>query len=319
MTTAGRDVDGRTADRGVTVQVANDRRCVLGEGPVWDPVRRRVMWVDISNGLILSGTLHDDGTVSTDDEVAVGGTVGAVAVSPSGEWVIAGTDGLLFRRPGGEIVAGPRIVDDATVRRLNDGKPDPAGDFVVGTLALDDAAAGLERLVRVDGAGLVHPIDDDLTLSNGLAWSRDGDVMYSVDTLRRVVYARQYRPGVGPTGARRDHLRFENGFPDGMCIDAEGCLWIAMWGLGEVRRYSPVGDLLSVVHVPAPHVSSVAFAGDDLNTLLITTATEDLDEADIVTYPMSGCLFTIKPGVRGLHQPLWNGVVATTPRKARSR
>ena len=96
-----------------------------------------------------------------------------------------------------------------------------------------------------------------------------------------------------------------------MCLDAEEHLWIAMWGLGEVHRYTPDGELVAIVEVPAPHTSSVAFAGAELDTLVITTATQDLTDSQRAEFPHSGRLFTVRPGVRGLPQPFWNGRSAT--------
>ena len=135
-------------------------------------------------------------------------------------------------------------------------------------------------------------IDDDLTLSNGLAWSPDGSVLYSVDTTPGIVYARPYNAVSGAWGERAVALRIANGgSPDGLCIDAAGNLWIAIWGAGQVRCYTPGGELVAAVEVPAPHVTSVAFVGPELDTLLITSARED-------DSPSAGHLFTTRiPGV----------------------
>jgi sugar lactone lactonase YvrE len=134
--------------------------------------------------------------------------------------------------------------------------------------------------------------------------------MYSVDTVRRVVYARSYDAATGATGDRRVHIAFDEGYPDGMCSDAAGYLWIAMWGRGEVRRYTPAGDLEQTLPVPAPNVSSVAFAGAELDTLIITTATQDLTEDQLAAAPLSGKLFSARPAVPGLPVPLWRGIPA---------
>ena len=134
-------------------------------------------------------------------------------------------------------------------------------------------------------------LDDDLTLSNGLAWTADGLAMYSIDTMRRVVFARPYDPVTGEVGRRAEWLTFANGLPDGMCLDAEEHLWIAMWGLGQVHRYTPDGELVAIVEVPAPHTSSVAFAGAELDTLVVTTATQDLTDCSAPSSAL-GRLFT---------------------------
>jgi sugar lactone lactonase YvrE len=194
---------------------------------------------------------------------------------------------------------GRRLLPRASGRRLNDGKPDPAGRFVVGTLSLTGDASSSEELFVVRAEGLDR-IDADLTLSNGLAWSADGGTLYSVDTNRRVVFRRPWSVADGTWGERTTHLSFATGYPDGICLDAEEHLWAAMWGLGEVRRYAPDGALVTTISVPAPHTSSVAFAGPDLDVLVITTASRDLAGDDLARHPAAGALFTVRPGVRGL-------------------
>ncbi|MFP3712666.1 SMP-30/gluconolactonase/LRE family protein [Puerhibacterium sp. TATVAM-FAB25] len=289
------------------VQVANPQVHELAEGPVWDPVRERLLWVDIRRGLVFSGELRDDGTVDVVDEVAFGGTVGAVAVSAEGDWVVAGGEQLLLRDPAGVVRPGPRILPPGSGRRLNDGKPDPAGRFLVGSLHLEDDDPTEELLAVLDADGTVRVLDDDLTLSNGLAWTADGTRMYSIDTLRRTVYVRDYGARTGAVGPRTTFLTVDDGHPDGMCLDAEEHLWIAMYGLGQVRRYSPAGELVATIEVPAQNVSCVAFAGPRLDTLVITTATQDLTPDQLAELPDSGRLFTATPGVRGLPLPLWSG------------
>ncbi|MFP3463893.1 SMP-30/gluconolactonase/LRE family protein [Leifsonia sp. SIMBA_070] len=285
--------------------LATDEAFFLAEGPLWDPIRSRLLWVDIPSGTVLVGTLRADSTIDIVDRVSVNETAGAVAVAQRGEWLIAGGHRLIVVDPHGGVLPLAPLVDGP--RRFNDGKPDPAGRYVVGTLSLEGGSV-TEKLLQVDSNGSVRVIDDDLTLSNGLAWTGDGSILYSVDTERRVVFRRGYDVATGETGSRDVFLTFDKGYPDGMTIDSEDHLWIAMWGIGEVRCYSPDGRLVEVVTVPAPHTSSVCFAGPDLATLVITTATQDLDEVQREEFPLSGRLFTIKPGVRGLPQPLWAGM-----------
>lgn len=279
----------------------------LAEGPVWDAVRSRLLWVDIEDGRIFSAELRDDGTLAIEETVHIPETVGAVAVSPEGAWVIAGSRGLLFRDTSGRITPGPAILPDESARRLNDGKPDPAGRFLVGSLALHGASSH-EILVAIHSDGSLRTIDDDLQLSNGITWSTDGTTLYSVDTERQVVFRRDYDASTGRTGPRQTLLSFDSGYPDGITIDADDHLWIAMWGLGEVRRYSPSGTLAEIVRVPAPHVTCAAFAGPALDTLVITTATQNLTDEQHAQYPFSGHIFTIKPAVGGIPLPLWSGI-----------
>jgi sugar lactone lactonase YvrE len=186
---------------------------------------------------------------------------------------------------------------------MNDGAVDPSGRYVVGTLALQGDSER-EELVRLEHDGSLTVIDDDLTLSNGLAWAVDGTRMYSVDTLRRTVYVRNY-PDLSE---RRVHLVIRDGYPDGIAMDTEDHLWVALWGAGAVHRYSPAGELVERVEVPAPHTSSVTFAGDDLRTLVVTTAYDQLTDDDRAKFPDSGCLFTTRVDVTGTPPTPWETI-----------
>jgi len=285
---------------------ATEERYILAEGPFWDAPRERLLWVDIEAGFVLSGRLHEDGRIEDVSTVAFPGRVGAVASSEDGDWIVA-VDGELLRRSRlGAVTHGPRLVPADSGRRLNDGKPDPSGRYLVGTLSMV-GDTGSEELFVVDGDG-VRTLDDDVTLSNGLAWACDGRTLYSIDTGAGVVYRRPWDPATSEAGPREELLRItDGGFPDGMTIDAEDHLWVAIWGAGQVRRYTPAGTLDRVVEVPASFVSSVAFAGEDLGTLVITTSLRDLDERGRAEQPDAGRLFTLRPGVRGAPQPLWSG------------
>jgi sugar lactone lactonase YvrE len=285
--------------------VASEDAHQLAEGPVWDAPRRRLLWVDIHGRAIFEGQLNGD-TIEVLAKHSFDGMVGAVAVSAEGALLVAEQETLTVIEPDGSRVPGPRIVPAGERRRCNDGNTDPAGRFLIGTLSLDETSRSThETLSRVEFDGSLSCLDDDLTLSNGLAWSADGTRFYSIDTLRQIVFVRSYEPGSGEFGERQVHLEFTDGFPDGCAMDAEDHLWLAMWGLGEVRRYSPDGSLAATVPVPAPHTSAVAFAGEDLDVLVITTATSELTAERHHDNPDSGRLFTYRPGVRGLPISPW--------------
>lgn len=286
--------------------VAHPRIHSLGEGPFWDAARARLLWVDIVEGLVLAGTLDATGRIEIVDETVMDETVGAVAAAVDGGLLVAGTERLLACAADGSVREVARLLDSDGTRRLNDGSPDPAGRYVVGTLSRGGPST-TEQLFVVEPDGSARVLDDDLTLSNGLAWSRDGSRLFSVDTLRGRIHVRDYDVATGTAGRRATFLELADGFPDGICLDADDHLWVAVWGLGEVRRYTPAGGLDRVITVPAPHTSAVAFAGPDLRTLVITTATEGLTAEQRAAWPDSGRLFTIDPGVAGLPQPLWRG------------
>ncbi|MEU4422374.1 SMP-30/gluconolactonase/LRE family protein [Actinoplanes sp. NPDC024001] len=274
---------------------AGDQIHFLGEGPVWDAARERLLWVDIEAGEVHEGRLETDGRVRRTRGWSFPETVGAIAVAAGGDLLVAERGSLTHLHSDGTRTPLARVLPEGRAGRLNDGAVDPAGRFLVGSLGGDR-----EVLVRFENGGCTT-IDDDLTLSNGLAWSPDGRLFYSVDTISRTVFVRDY-----PDGARRELFTLTDGHPDGLCVDAAGDLWLAVWGGGRVEHRSPTGELLGVVEVDAPHTTSVAFAGPGLDVLVITTATEHLSAADLIAHPDSGRLFTARVGATGLPTPYWN-------------
>lgn len=277
----------------------------LGEGPVWDGVRDRLLWVDIEAGAVLEGRLDGD-RIEVTGRTEFGCLVGAVAVSLDGRMLVAAQERLVMVDLDGTRVDGPRIVPVGEPRRLNDGKTDPAGNFLVGTMSLKPPSHR-ECLVRLERDWAVTGIDDDLGLSNGLAWPADGGRLFSVDSAARTVWVRDYDAVTGTVGRRRPFLRLGEGHPDGICMDADDHLWMAVWGSGEIRRIAPDGSVVGRIRVPAPHTSSVAFAGDDLDLLVITTAISELTDEQLRRYPESGRVFTVRVDVPGLPVTPWNG------------
>jgi sugar lactone lactonase YvrE len=277
---------------------------VHAEGPFWDSPRDQLLWVDILAGLVLLGELDPDGTITETTRVRFPHLVGAVASAAGGEWLVAGQDGMIVRSAAGELSDGAALLPAGSGRRLNDGKPDPQGRYLVGTLPLEGSSTTEELYLLEDRA--VRVIDDDLTLSNGLAWSADGSLMYSIDSETQTIFTRPWGEA-GPAGPRGVFVSLDDGYPDGMTIDAEEHVWVAVWGRGELRRFAPSGRLVETIAVPAPHTSSVAFAGPGLRTLVVTTSVKDLTDDQLDRFPDSGRLFTLEPDVPGLPQPLWAG------------
>lgn len=279
------------------------QRHVLAEGPVWVTETSSLIWVDVERGSVFEGTIIG-GVVEPTRQLDFDGRVGSAVPSEDGGILVAMENRLILVTPDGTRLNGPAIVAPGVASRANDGACDPAGRFLIGTLALD-GREGEETLHRLEPDGSLTVVDSDLTLSNGIAWSPDGALMYSTDTAPGIIWVRDYNAESGEIGTRRQHLRIEAGYPDGICTDAQGNLWVAIWGEGEVRSFDPSGHHTDTVFVDAPHVSSVAFVGDDLGTLLITTASRDLDGPDLLAYPDAGRLFLADVGTTGLPTRRW--------------
>lgn len=259
----------------------------LGESPVWDAARSKLMWVDL-----LSGTVNEHDPATGDDvAVRVEPAVTALALCAGGGryLVAAGLGVSTCTWPGTNL---HRIVLVERGERMNDGKPDPAGRFVVGTMTSDHkpGAAALYQIER----GVVRTMLEGVTNSNGLDWSPDGATLYYVDTPLGRVDAFDYDVATGAMTNRRvfADLRDVPGQPDGLTVDAAGGVWVAMArGGGCVRRFTPDGRLDHVLVLPVPNVTSLAFGGNDLGDLYITTTQLRMPADDLARWPQSGCLF----------------------------
>lgn len=255
-----------------TAQKASERTFRLAEGPIWDAPRGLVHWVEIEAGAVHTGRLTDRG-IEPIRAREFDRTVGAIALGRTGELLVAGTETLLVVDAEGEVTPGPRILPAGSGRRLNDGKCDPDGAFLVGTMQLSEEPGEDELLVRVGADRSVTTVDAGVGLSNGLAWSPDASLWYYVDTVPGEIYVR--------AGNQERHVFLRDDWdPDGICTDAGGSLWVAVYGTGEVRRFSPEGELTGVVEVASPEVTCPVFVGPGLDRLLIT-ARDGLYLADV--------------------------------------
>lgn len=258
----------------------------LGESPLWDSSRSRLLWVDI-----LDYTVHEfDPATGQDFAVRFEVPVSAVALrSDGGLLVAAGLGVATCDWPSGQLDWVAEV--DGGVR-TNDGKPDPAGRFVVGTLAAADSP-GAAALYRIEG-GATRPILHGVTISNGLDWSPDGDTLYYVDTPLGRVDAFDYDVTTGEIAGRRTFVDLHDvpGRPDGLTVDSQGGVWVAMArGGAAVRRFTPDGRAGEVIALPVPNVTSLAFGGDDLSDLYVTTSQLRLSPDDLRRWPLSGSLF----------------------------
>jgi sugar lactone lactonase YvrE len=285
---------------GVSAELALDAHAELAEGPVWDDIRRVLWWVDIN-----AGRVHRfDPTAGSDRFVEVGLPVGCVALAEDGGIAVASSEALLHLDPETGAMETVAAFDPGPVAsRSNDGKCDPNGRFWVGRLALD-RTRGAGTLSRLDASGFAA-VMGDLTIPNGLDWSVDGKRMYFVESVERTIWAFDYDLATGSLGDRRPFARLpgpglsESAVPDGLAVDADDCVWVAVWGGGCVLRLAPDGTPISRIDVPVARVSSCTFGGDDLTELFITTAWEDATRDELTAQPTAGGIYRARSGVRG--------------------
>jgi sugar lactone lactonase YvrE len=283
---------------GTDVQCVADVHAVLGEGPVWVADEAALYWVDIKGRKIFR---RDERGKLEQWETPF--RVGSLAPRAGGGF-IAGTDhgiGIVDLATGRfEIVQNPE--EDLPDNRLNDGKVDRNGRFWAGSMDdFEKAATG--SLYRIDPDLKVTPIDEGYRVANGPAFSPAGDLMYHNDSGRRITYAFDLDSDGNATN-RRTFATYgaDEGYPDGMTVDAEGCLWIAFWDGWCVRRFSPDAQLLQTIELPVARPTSCAFGGGTLDELYITSASRDLDSAALAMQPNAGGLFMLLPGVRGINE-----------------
>lgn len=283
--------------------VATAVPAALAECPIWDADRDLLWWVDLLRGDVLCGRIAGD-RIDATVAASLGGFASFVALGTDGSVIVgSGRDIVRLDGSGAQLDRGA-VVPDGIGSRLNDGAIDPSGRLVVGTLALDDRL-GQEALLRLEHDGRVTILDDDLHLSNGLGWSPDGRRLYTVDSLRRVVFFRDYDPHGDEVGERRVLIEVPDAYPDGMCVDTQGRLWVAMWMGGDVRCFSPDGEELGRVALPVTLVASCGFAGPVLDRLVIATArAAQLEDADGAP-DLAGHLFLAEVSAVGQPPSLW--------------
>ena len=272
----------------------------LSEGPVWDERTQTAYWLDILTGTIWRSLWNPAG-LSVPESWSPSSRVAALGLTEQGTFVAALEEGVAVFAWGEEprIIARPSF--DPTLVCYNDGKVGPDGSFWVGgkDRAHRDGIASLERFSFDEGRVLLQ---SGLTISNGLGWSPDLRWFYLTDSIPRVIWRYRYHAATGEVSDREVFAGGSEapGVPDGLAVDSEGCLWSARWGGSHVVRLSPRGEVLARIAFPVSRVSSCAFAGPDLKTLLVTTAKEDLSPEERRTEILSGSVFGLDVDVPGL-------------------
>jgi sugar lactone lactonase YvrE len=288
------------------LELLYDTKATLGESPAWSARTGTLYWIDILNRRVHANA---DVLVELDE------TIGCLAPRKSGGLILAlsgaasGTSRAVEGRfsfwtcesDSSKSTLLHALKDEPPNNRFNDGKCDPRGRFLAGTMDMNEKDPN-GSLYSFDGKSVTKLLSG-VTISNGMTWSPDHKTFYYIDTPTRKVKAFDYDLETGGISSPREAVRVPKsfGWPDGMTSDMQGNLWIAMWGGAQVAKWDPnTGQLLERIPVPAKNVSSCAFGGKDLNELYITSARVGLDEATLKQYPLTGGVFRLETNVEGM-------------------
>lgn len=269
----------------------------LAEGPVWSSRDNRLYWIDI----LAPAVYRFDPKTGTNDACPLPRLVGAIVERKAGglaALTIDGLEALDFDERRLTPLVDPEA--DMPENRFNDGKCDAAGRLWAGTMGLD-ATRKSGAIYRVDADLSWRRMDGPFTVANGMDWSPDGRMFYFTDSSAGTIFAYDFDAASGTISNRRAFARIDpaDGRPDGLTIDADGCIWSALWDGWAVRRFDPAGKMMSDLRMPVPRPTSVAFGGQDFRTLFITSARIRLPARILADAPFSGGIFAADVGVAG--------------------
>lgn len=264
---------------------------VLGESPLWDPNREVLFWIDIDLGL-----LHEYHPNSPDLKVhQIGQKLGCIALTETENLLLATEFGFAFYQPGDPPPANfLDVIPSGFGSMFNDGKVSPDGEFWAGS----KGPRGTSKLYRLSHDLACSILLEDVSISNGIGWSLDGKFFFHTDSLDHAIY--RYSLHGNKLTNKEIFYTPPEGTPDGLTIDAEGNLWVAIWDGGRVVQLSPDGKELAQILLPVSRPTSVVFGGKDLHTLYITSASVDLTEKEKSAQPFAGALFSIQTRATGL-------------------
>lgn len=289
-------------------------RGALTESPFWHPDEQALYWCDIDGRQI--GRLTESAGAAVVQHWSMPSEPGCIAPLRGGGLIVAMRDGIYRFDPNRQGAAPERLLDapyDPTRFRFNDGRCDPAGRLLVGTLneAKTASDAQLYQIWCDDRGWHCKALAGGVMTANGLAFSPDGQCLYWADTRAHRIDCFDYSPATGALARRRSFVSFEppaagaapgvyGGRPDGAAVDAEGCYWVAMWEGAQLLRISPAGDIVQRLPVPVQCPTMPCFGGADLRTLYVTSASKGRPAAELAAQPGAGGLFRTEVAVPGL-------------------
>jgi len=287
------------------MELVIDSKSTLGEGAIWNYRTGELMWINIKGEIL---NFYNPQT-RTNREMFTGQMIGTVVPTESGDVLVALQNGIYFfdtKTGSKKLLVDPE--EDLHTNRFNDGKCDPTGRFWAGTMStVNEKNAG--TLYRFDADTSIHKMIENVSISNGIVWSPDKTKMYYIDTPTQKVAGYDYNNKTGEISNPKTAVDVpsEMGSPDGMTIDADGNIWVALWGGSAVACWNPeTGELIRSIEVPAKNVTSCAFGDDDLGTLYITTAREGTSDEELQKFPNAGGVFKTRPGVKGVEAFFFN-------------
>lgn len=287
-----------SSDREIDIECVLPWGAQLGEAPVWHPGEKKLYWVDILRPAIY----RFDPATGKNDVCEIRKLVSAVLPTTTSRLMVSTQDGIeALDFETGELTFFSNPERGLGDNRLNDAKIGPGGAIWIGSMRLD-ASKPSGGLYRITAGGSVERKESGITVSNGLDWSPDKETLYFVDTVPGIVYAYDNAPGTGALRNKRVFAKIpeSDGRPDGLVVDSEGGVWVAIWDGWRVNRYGPDGSLDRVIDMPVPRPTSIAFGGEDLKTLFITSARTRLPMSTLSEAPLSGGIFACVPGETGI-------------------
>jgi L-arabinonolactonase len=284
-------------------EILLNKDAVIAESPVWDHRHGKLVWADISKNIIWRSNISD----GCSEKQVLSQPVGCVAMHRDNGYVIAGDAGFFSIAALGDVPSLVTTAFDDRIQKLNDGKVDPNGRFWAGTGCVGGhrAKGALYCLDRDRSSRMVF---GGVTASNGFDWSPDGSYFYYVDTAAGGIDVFDVGQGTGELQRRRRFVDIppELGLADGLTVDVDGCIWLAIWYAGAVHRYSPDGKLIETISVPVSRTSSCTFGGTDMRTLFITTA-KGVEESSYRVESIAGAIFAVETNTSGQSRPCYLG------------